>query len=686
MNRARLAGIPLPAFGPVGWSCTAGTRPHLRAFEMGRGDAEAIAKTGGEALELELAPDGRPALVVKRLCFVCLAPGSRPDTRRVVIADRRWLWGRLMVVRDYNVRRRSGDTRLVGEGVVRVENQTPAPDVVYAAWSLKDKRTAWTVAQVLEDVLGALGGGEIPPALKRTIEIEDLFLNDPGAVALEKALAFAAGYSIRINAEGQAVVFDTRDRGEIAAIAGAGTPLRAGASFHAVSDRSWQRPSKVRVLFDRESELRFDYIEGESLWTAERNNPDPPRRLENVLPVPDVSIVVAGKTCSRGTWVNIDDYLAAIAGSESETAGAARGPLTHAVIRQSWLSAWDYLVRNLYGVYPSGSDHPVWLRRLAAIRKHWRQTFRPLKQWREKLRSLKAYRVAVLVDELGARAPSEAYMDYVARPSRAGLFLSVAKNPDLGRQVSGWAELLANGSPAPAEVRVIDEEAGVFEVRLRPDPWGEVEALAPGNVEFLPKRKVTGNLRDASGLAYGWWATLPLLATFKLAVVLTAMQAAPNSEARMHVEEVEAADAAAILGQPLGACKGTPWTVAVGGGLETARTMWLDQHGTQIDQAFFNGAPFPPQTLVNGANLRARARAEAARLYATMLDREEGGVVVAWNPRVVPAGSISSVDHAIDEKGRALTSIAIYPELEPVNGMAFLPASVQRIVRRLVQP
>ena len=329
MTRARLAGVNLPAFGPVGWSFTAGTRPHVRAFEMATADAEGIAKTGGEALELELAPSDRPPLVVKKLCFVMLAPGSRQDTRRVVVADRRWLWGRRMIFRDYNIRRRSGDTRMVGEGTLRVENQTPAPDVVYASWSLKDKRTAWTVAQVLEDVLGELGGGQIPTGLKRTIEIEDLSLADTGAAALDKVLGFAAGYSIRLDAEGQAIVFDTRDRAEIRAIAEAGTPLRVGSVFHAVSDRSWSRPSKVRVLFERETELRFDYIEGESLWTTERNNPDPPRRLENVIPVPDISITVAGKVCSRGTWVNIDDYLAAIAGSESETAAAGFGPLTH---------------------------------------------------------------------------------------------------------------------------------------------------------------------------------------------------------------------------------------------------------------------------------------------------------------------------------------------------------------------
>lgn len=688
MTRARLAGIDLPAFGSVGWSFTAGVRPHMRTFELAAADAQAIARTGGSEITLTIEPDGWPKLEVKRLVFVALLPGTREDTRRVLIADRRYLWQRVMVQRDYNVRWRTGDTRMVGEGSLRVENQRPEADVTYASWSIKDKKTAWKAGEVIEDVLRALGGGSVPASLKRTIEIEDLNLSDSGDAALAKALAFAGGYSVRVNAAGDVAIFDTRDRSEVAALADAGPALRAGANFHATSDRSWVRPRSFRVLFERETELRFDYVEGESVWTTERNNPDPPRKLENVIPVPDVSIVVAGKMCSRGTWVNIDDYLAALVGLEAETAGAARGPLTHAIIRQAWLQTWDYFIANLYGVYTSGAEHLVWRRRLSAIRRHWRQTFRPLKQWRDKMRSLKAYRVSVLVDETGARAASEAYMDYVARPSRAGIFLSVSKNPDLGRQVSGWKATLSDptAETAPAEVRILDEEAGVFEIKLRADPWGEVEQLAPGNVELLPKARVTGDLRSAAGLAFGWWATLPLLPTFKLAIILTAIQASPNSEARMHAVEVSPSEAEELLGQPIGACKGEPWTIAIGGGLETARAAWVDDFATAIEQSFYNGAPFPAAVLVNGANCRARAKAEAARMYATMLDREEGSVVVPFNPAVMPAGSISTVEHVVIERGIAMTQISVAAEPEPVNGNAFLPASTQRILRRMVQP
>lgn len=690
MNVVRLAGVALPAFGPLGWSFTAGTRPHMRGFEMSKADAEQVARTGGTDIEVELRPVGRDPLHLKKLCFVRLAQGSRPDTRRVILADRRWLWARRMVHRDYNVRRRTGDTVMDGEGtLIRVENQTERPDIVYAAWSLKGKRTAWTVAEVLADVLTVLGGEiQIPPGLKRTIEIEDLSLADPGDVALEKVLAFAAGYSLRLDAEGRAHIFDTRDRAEIRAISDAGTPLRLGSAFHALTDRSWSRPSSVRVLFDREAELRFDYIEGEATTTV-RNDPDPPRRLENILPVPDVSIVIAGKKCSRGTWVNIDDYLAALEATNAHAETAGNGPLTHVAIRRHWCSNWDRVMSNTYGIFRANQvEHPLWRKRLAAIRRHWRQTFRPLKQWRDKLRSLKPYRVAVRIDELGARAPSEVYMDYVAKPAASSLHKSVSQNPDLGRQVSGWRANLSDptAETAPAEVTVVDDEAGIFSVHFRADPWGEVESYAPGNVANLPKRKVTGQLRDASGVCFGYWGEVPLLPTFKLAVILTAMQASPNSEAKMHVVEVDPGEAQTVLGQPIGACKGEPWTVAVGGGLETARTAWLDAHAGSIDQAFFNGGPFPDALLLDGDNLKARARAEAARLYGTMLDREEGSVVVAWNPKCAPVGAISIVDHAIDPSGVAVTSIAVFPEMEPVNAMGFIPASVQRVIRRMVQP
>jgi len=683
---AKLNGVILSALAPVGWTHTIGVAPHIRGFEVSaRTAAEIDERRDDQGVTLEIEPPGRKPYAVEELYILDIQPGSRQDTRKVVVADRRWTFKRKAIARDFNLRRRSGSSQLVGDA--RVEIQPTAADVVYASWSVDEDGKPFDLRRALESVLRTLAPNayRIPDSISREILVEGLESAEGGDVALARLLSYAAGLNVWVDRRGVVRVLDTRDQSEKRAIEEGGQVL-FDSGAHALVDRSFVRPARVYVHFEREAELRFDCVENETAWTIDRNSKRVPRKIENVLPIPDLSLVVGGRTVQRGTWVAMDDYLNAIAGQETTTQGASRGPLTHAIIRAHWLGMWSRLMDS-YGRDTSGNTDRTWVRRLHAIRTHWRQTFRPLPQWRDKIRSLRAYRSSVIDSETGTRAPAQAWMDYVAKPSVAGLFKRESQNPNIGRQVAGWAERLANGEPAPALVSVLDEEAGIIRVSLVADPWGEAESLAPGNVAKLPTQKVRGDLsKKAVGAAYALLQYIELLATFRVAVVLTAVQAAPNGLGRYHHEEVSPDEAAHALGLPIGDCKGPVADVIISGGIVTARTAWVDDQAAGIEDAFYLGAAFPQGLCVNADEVRAQAVAQAAAFYANLLDRREGNFAVAWAPDFEPTGAIASVEHTLAPNGIASTRIVVQGGSEPPNPFAFVPASIQKITRRLVQP
>lgn len=680
---ARLADVDLSGTGPIGWTFTAGGRPHQRVFEVSERAAAELAEKRGDFRTLEIRSPGREPLIVEKLLIVDIRAGKTPFTRGVLVVDRRWLWRRKVIVRDFNMRRKTGDVHLAGEG--RIENQKPLPDIAYAPATL-DNGKPFDGRAVLKNVLDELEGGSASvdiPRFVRAIAIEDLFINDPGDVAVERILGYMAGLSLWIDRAGSIRIFDTRSRREGAVIANAGPPLQ-GYGYHARSLREFSRPVRVNVLFERESEVRFDYIEGENPWTTDRNETREPRSLENVIPVPDAYLSYQGRTLGRGSYMAFDDFLSAISGTESRTAAAGLGPLSHAIIRKFRLGMSHMLFSSLYGVKTSGAPDSEWLARLRAVMLSWRLMFRPLPKWRDKMRSMKAVRVGVTDQATGTRAPAQAFMDYISKPSEGARYDQLNRNADVGHQIAGWATRLENGIAAPVNISVIDEQAGVILVNLVRDPWGDAEQLAPGNVDHLPTRRVNGD-GAAVGNALLLWAACPLKSTYKIAIVLSCVQATPNNAGRYHKVTITPDNAAGTLGTPLGTCKGPEATVYVPAALCMARFMWSDDFASQIEESFFTGAPMPETLLHNAEQVKLVAEAFAAREYATYLDREEGAFSVALNPSVELDGSITAVDHSVPLTGIPITTIVVAPELEPLDPMGFVPPYVQQQLKHMVQ-
>lgn len=681
---ATLAGVELTLDpGGVMWALRGGVEPFQRTFFTTKKRAEEIYAGGNRGpMELVIRPGGYDEFRARNLTALALVPGDY-NTLGIVVADARWRLSRQTVTREYNVRKNSGDVSLIGS--TRLEIAQNNPDVVFKAFSLKDGRP-WTPTEILDDVLGELfGAGNYvvsEGALKFSVPVENLFVDDNGGAALGRVLGYLPGASIYMHPDGRARVYSTIDGSEEDVVSRMRAPLVGSPVLRKVN-RSSIRPKDVHVEFEREIELRLDYDEQDQSpsVTRTRGVPQPPRILQNVIPVTDPTVELRGETRGRGSWLLMEDWLASIA---EKADGDAL--LTQPLILQYYFSGLQYLRMLLGNQFIAagamkGTDL-LWWQRMNAVLKHWRRTFRIHPDWVDQIRTIRPYRAAIIDQENGIRAKAEAFADITIKPSVRGLLRGAATGDFAAFVVDGYAADLTDAEPIPADIEIVDEANGIFEVAFRTDLLGFGDQVAPGRIQgTAPQIAVFGAYSDAKET----WEKTKIDPAWKLSVVLTVTPATPNDSRRFLRETVSITDALALLpSAKVGEAFGPDWYLRIGAGVETARYGWRDSLSTQIEDAVFNGADMPEELLVNGESIRAVALASAARVQSLLLDRYEGEQNVSWSPGILPTGSMAQVTHAIDPSGIAYTNVQLPPITAAPDIYSLLPDSVRKVLLRQV--
>ncbi len=709
--RATLGGVPLSLVpgGSIKWALTSGVEPAQQIFVVTTSRAEEIMRraetqfptvdtlssygvTATRAgidrsgpLTLEVQVPGFPTLTVRGLYALQLVPAGE-NRRGIVVVDRRWLFSRQHLVREYNTRRFAGDAYLKGNEVSPIQVRDTQPDFVYRRGTL-DNGVPWTARRMLEDVLTQLVGvrGFEIGKLQFSADVVDLRLNDSGTGALRRALAYLPGARVYVDPDGKIVVYDALDGGEGEMLDLAGTVYEGAPQVISV-DRSAIRPKHVITLFDVEAEVRFDYAEeGTQTSVAGRE----PRILQNVVPIVDPQLEVNGKTTARGTWVPIDPWLDAVkdlvdypGGKNGRTPGLTQlGALTQEMIRQNYLSNFIH-TRKVFVMAQIGLPDVLWGSRLDAVDAHWRSTFRILPQWMDKIAGIRAVRAAIVDQETGTRAKSEAFFDHIIKPSRRASAMRRGDNDDTAWNIKGYAADLKDAKPGPANVVVLESESGTFQLQFKNDPWGRGVRIAPGSL-------VSGAPLQGASYSYLTWDSLKigLAPNWKMSVVLTVLLASPNNQLRLHAESVSIFDASRLLPKGGGSslrARGPDWKIRIGAAIQTARYAWKDQFASQIEESVFRGFPFPRELLVNAKDIRAIAEASAARIYAATADRWEGSQTHGLNPALHPAGSLSTVTHTVTERGTT-TRLDLPPILEGPDIFALLPDSTRKMLERRIE-
>jgi len=690
------------------WELAAGVAPVQRGFVMSKHRAEAIFKRGRQQLggksvnetrtRQEQPTTGPLELSIGKHTFRGLyALEVHPvddNLSSVLVADGRWLLKRKHLLREYNLRRRTGMTRFVQREETPIQVNQPVADYAYKRITLNEGKE-WTARECLEDVLKELVGDRyrIAPGLTLTVDVESIQIDDDGDAALSRVLALMPGAGVYYDRQGLLVIYNTLDQSEGSVV---DKVKKAGRKWWgdtiSLIDRALVRPSQVGVFFEQEIELRLDYTEGATATTRTRQQDGrEPREIENIIPVVHPRVTFQGKEYPRGSWLQADDWITATqAQLVTDGDSSTDFPLSQELFRIHAPTGFA-IPRAVIAKYLVNTQSPVLDMMWNAIQTHWRKTFRITSRYMDKLKSIRAVRVAVKDQETGTRGRAEVFADYMIRPSRRGLVKRANENSKAAYNFSSYAESLQNKSPSPVVVTVIDPDVGIFTLNFTLDPFGEAVQVIPGNLSTDGENKIPSwDMSSLEGLeeAYTHWnsKTVRLSTEYKVAIILTAVMASPTNVSRYHLETVSAAEAQGVLpSASIGECLGPDWAFKVGAGIDTARWAWKDALASDIDQAVWDGKDMPENQLLNPQVLKHIARARAGMVYELLLDRHEGTMSLSMDGSIEPTGSLRSVVHRLSPAGVASTTLVMPPITIPPDMWALMPDSTRKFLQRRVQ-
>lgn len=693
-NIATLAGVALEMDQEISWAFTGGTQPFRRSFEIHKDDAAEIMEQAGLPVTLHIeASDGSgDALDVEGIYILETSPGAHPDRVSVWVADRRIWWPGIQIDRAYNVRRSSGEKALIG---ATLENAVVVDEGKYAAYSLADGAKKYEAADVLADILEDLAPGAASVSGRMPdVEIEDLDAEGPGDAAVALVLGQIPGWSVYVDAAAVVRTYDMAAGGEAGILTGRTIDFPGpggSADWPINADRRGVRPSVVRVLFDREIEVKwlFDATRGSASSSLGDIETLDNFYVHNVLPSPDPSLSnVKGlpngkeggsKTANVGvgTWIPfgnfVDDGESASFGAlgawgedsanMTDVIAAQSGPahMRQSTIRRhfstGFLGIWDFYVK------PTGRVNVRWAARIPATAQHWRQTYMPARCWWGLIKSMRATRAGVLSFATGQRARSPVWQDYILRPSEFGTMRSAQKSALTGRLEHGCVVKGYSGqadgsqSESPFSVVMLDRDIGVFSARQGVDPVGEWCAVIPGipTDDSLPCA-TPGEANRTPGDVYNTWAELDLHSTHNSATIMTVSPGVPNNETRLQAVNVYPDRAGELIGKDVGPCQGHALDVRISPSLMTARFAWTDDRREAIVSVLRNGGHPPEEALLNHQHLQDVAEAVAASVYVSLLDRPEtAGATQNLDPSAAPGGSLGSVTHRLRTDGACVT-------------------------------
>ncbi|MCB0383776.1 MAG: hypothetical protein KDD43_00170 [Bdellovibrionales bacterium] len=690
-----LGGVPLDIAegGQIGWTMLTGPQPNRETFEVTEVVSEQLsALENPVSLYMEVS-QGRGEKVKKVTAqfdkiYLTEVKTNFGFTQTWQITDRRFLWEGLKIYRMYNIQWGGYEQRqLLGTSSDRrFADYETIQDIRYAKWSLKDpgsngflvpssdtteKGEVWTAKQILLDLLiNAIG-------LDQATDIEDKLADnefqpenlifdmiDPYS-ALQTVLAMCHGNMYQ-RPDGKIEIYSLDESDDIMEAFLYDFSFVTGSEVPFKTDLGVLRPGKIRVGFEKLYSILFKYSEdGEVVGTGTvERGAAPELDLENVLPLPD-TFTVNGKKYVRGTIIPI---FTAISLWNNDPVSPPPGgkALTKLEIRRRWCTE-NYL-ESLYGTYilkgiPRADE--VWSNRIAALRQHYRRTYRVNQFWAQRTREFKAEASTLLDPITGQKQPSPVWFDYTQIATYRQLMKSknpsahvaakvIRRHPDSIPQSFFNLKTFENAPPAPAEVRMINPRLGLFQIVFLDDPAFYVMRNIMGEVTPVPK--VAAGLSQDLTL----WGRVSLKSGFKLAALLSCLFAVPNSNKSKHFVEFDVKDGNKDRVFELNSIQ------------DNARYRYSDDMKVVFSpdgDVFISGAEIDNEEVIE-----AIAKGEAEQVKFSWTDRVHTGTFTApeWEAQWVPFGWISSVNVSYSKGSGLRTTISMTE-----------PASITPLLNRL---
>ena len=746
--KVEIAGFEVLASSPVRWILREGNRPVTQTFDMPSGLADSLLERfKGKPVTLSITGPGTN-LQINFLYVIEVNPGDHKFIKRVTLADRRVWWSYAHVLRRFNIRRNMGFQRIEDPGVNPVILPV-VPRVWYAKWSLKTKEqdppaAKFKAFEVLENVFKKVLSKEeevsgisppkveIPGEIKnstRNLPIENLIIDDPGDQAVQRALSFLPEAGVFIDYAGKVKVYSKvsgREENVMRQLQIEGKQV-VGQGHASMVKNSAVRPKSIRVLFTREFELRFDYEEVVDTLLVSAD--DESRTLDNVLPLPDFVLPEEGGPDSlcQGTWATIAEALElwGIFPGSQDILNTDKVRIASMPFIDLWAAA---------GLVALKDPRIDWGARLASLQQHFRRTYRIRRRWIDKILTLRPYRVATVDRFSGQRAPAAVYMDFSVISTQRSTIKDLFDN-DSAPYSANFKGIPKDGiikkadaqrnqaALAPVKLAIVDHDQGVLTIDFVQDQFRLYEMYFPGMIE------IPGKGDDAEGrplqagpsvdiskqkeipIAFNAVADIhelpQLKKEFKMAIIVSAIPAAPNDNSQLHWVEVKPIDITTLLPRGaragLGEAFGPSMEIRIGGSIETARIRWddLPENVALIEKAFnlrnetipdplafsnqFVSGDKPlvmnqATTTTAGASLNEISRAVAARIYASLADRYEGQITTAFDESLQPIGWSSEVIAELTPRGEFLSRMAVLSKIPQLDLFSFLDSRARAVI------
>jgi hypothetical protein len=706
---ATIDGIPILTITPVSWSLVAGTRPYQTVVAVAKkavkGDPSDLV---GKRTSLVVAgeKDGFTAS-----CYILgVTQGAHPAVLMFTIADKRWLWPRTHILRRYNCRRKTGDRRLLTEGVSERIAIT-VDDYYYEVATLYKHASLWTIKDALTEILKAIEDGEPDTSgVKfREIPFENVELDDPGDAAIDHVRALSTGINVYVTLDGTTKLLDETDLDSATKeLKKFGDPV-VGKGIAATTVRAGVRPAYVDVLFSVEQELKFLNVEEGGGYYAVPAASKKERYIENVIQVPDLGLYVGGRWVTKGTWITVDEAFTAWNAARKFTSPnpmiqTGLFPWSHATIQKLWFSNLEEIFTNIGLVSTQSNDEAD---RLAAIRQCYRTCYRISPYWMNRIKNLIPSRVAIVDTENGVRAPGMIFADYAVSPGMRAVFGN-ADNAGWWRNVTdAFSETLSDCKYCPAVLTVEDEQLGIVRFNFATGTqhmWNSVLPCALDDPPTADYRKGKTAPIFTGGAVYGTTSASTALATgHRCGFVLTATPSAPNNNDQLHRVRIFASDVGS-MGIEATPATGPGMEVRVGIGAtaaSVARFAWSDNYAKSIDAMFgvsdpgTGGRPKYAGTaalaeaglLVGADETNQIAKSIAAAVYSSLTDRVVGTQSMRLGKATLkPTGNLVEVVFSVDGQGAMNTSGNFNPTAGRVDVTSLLSSDVRRKLLRLAQP
>jgi hypothetical protein len=703
--KATLDKLTLTIDSGAGFSETTGTQPHRQTLSLPTRLADQLlrqARRDKSRLVID-SPELKKKVTFSGLSIIGPTGADDPFRTEITVVDDRFWWAYNEYYYHFNSPRKSGNRR-------RIDNQAPLAqqpvidDLSFAAWSLKDGKTRWTMEEVIErvcdDVIGA-GRWFIRGKSKATFpDVEDLKLSGSGQIVIAQLLAELGGaFGIYRQKSGQYVIYSTLDENDRDAFgappSGLSTrpqttrPAIIGEGYWGLTDREMERPEKIRVLFERVIEARMDHSRLLSA-SATADRIAPPLTLTMVIESPE-DFTHQGRDILVGQWVEFEFYLDFLKGKQP----SGLPVISDDLIADVWMSG----ALEAYGD-PSLDPSGLWGRRIDAIRDHYRATFQLNQAWRDRIADIQPVRVAVSDWENRTRATAPVFVDYAVKETWRSRGTSIQAQPEAFDQVKNrYANPKATdggqivGTPytdligAYAQFAVEDREQGIVSIQ-----FGTGNDTTARFREVYRSALTRASVPTQSTVAKNMWLQWgKLIKNYELSVIATIILGSPADSRRYHVEEVTLADAVKKLPFPSAPkAKGPPMDVAIPAALAVSRHAWEDSRANNIYQLFapFTGAPpvNPASVLgepTNKTQLREIALARAAAIYASYHDHVIGRLGTGLEPDITIEGKITKVSHVAIPKG-AITRVQADQAAQQIDFLALLPKAVRKTVDQIV--